>query len=181
MCKNSVPISLGTKSKRLQACQAFRLVQTSFSSVPNYCRSVCPKQTIWGEDWELFKKISSILCLWFEIQGSIFNARTYKFDTNVVFNVVFDISSRFWDIHGFVIIQCSFERDPIWIDNMRNHGAVGVFSECRRCSCSSLLLIKRSLMEIRCFVIVINHQFTTDAHSLWHKIITWKTVARGLH
>ena len=39
-------------------------------SVPNYCQSVSPKQTTLEEDREFFKDFSSILCLWFEIQGS---------------------------------------------------------------------------------------------------------------
>ena len=56
---------------------------TPYSSVPNYCQSVSPKQTTLEEDWELFKKFSSILCLWFEIQGS----RTDNF---------FD---EFWTLH----------------------------------------------------------------------------------
>ena len=38
-------------------------------SVPNYCQSVSPKPTTLDEDWELFLNFSSILCLWFEIQG----------------------------------------------------------------------------------------------------------------
>ena len=53
------------------------------TSVPNYCQSVSPKQTTLEEDPELFKKFSSILCLWFEIQGS----RTDNF---------FD---EFWTLH----------------------------------------------------------------------------------
>ena len=40
------------------------------TSVPNYCQSVSPKQTTLEEDRELFQNFSSILCLWFEIQGS---------------------------------------------------------------------------------------------------------------
>ena len=39
-------------------------------SVPNYCQSVSPKQTTLEEDWEHFLDFSSILCLWFKIQGS---------------------------------------------------------------------------------------------------------------
>ena len=39
-------------------------------SVSNYWQSVSPKQTTLEEDRELFKNFSSILCLWFEIQGS---------------------------------------------------------------------------------------------------------------
>ena len=42
----------------------------SYTSVPNYCQSVSPKQTTLEEDWELFLNFSSILCLWFKIQGS---------------------------------------------------------------------------------------------------------------
>ena len=42
----------------------------NYTSVPNYCQSVSPKQTILEEDWELFSNFTSILCLWFEIQGS---------------------------------------------------------------------------------------------------------------
>ena len=38
-------------------------------SVPNYCQSVCPKQATLEEDWELSLIFSSILCLWFDIQG----------------------------------------------------------------------------------------------------------------
>ena len=41
-----------------------------YLSVPNYCQSVSPMQTTLEEDRELFKNFSSILCLWFEIQGS---------------------------------------------------------------------------------------------------------------
>ena len=47
----------------------FAWVVKHTDSVPNYCQSVSPKQTTLEEDRELFKNFSSILCLWFDIQG----------------------------------------------------------------------------------------------------------------
>ena len=44
------------------------IIHRETCSVPNYCQSVCPKQTTFEEDRELFLKFSSILCLWFVIQ-----------------------------------------------------------------------------------------------------------------
>ena len=44
-------------------------LKASHGSVPNYCQSACPKQATLEEDQELFLRFSSILCLWFEIQG----------------------------------------------------------------------------------------------------------------
>ena len=40
----------------------------------------------------------------FCLPEAIFNARAFKFDTNVVVCVTSDINSRFYYIHGFVII-----------------------------------------------------------------------------
>ena len=59
-----------------------------YFSVPNYCQSICPKQTTLEEDRELFWKFSSILCLWFEIQGRrtdnffdwVLNTDTFSFN-----------------------------------------------------------------------------------------------------
>ena len=53
------------------------LVQWSIMShgVGNSHRSVSPKPTTLEEDWKLFVDFSSILCLWFEVQGM----RTYNF------------------------------------------------------------------------------------------------------
>ena len=73
-----------------------------------------------------------------------FNARTFKFDTNVVVSVSFDISSRFCQIHGFVIrpphgaVLTWNKRDPICIDSIGNHEASVVFPERMRYSCSRL-------------------------------------------
>ena len=70
------------------------------SSVPNYCQSVSPKQTTLEEDRELFKNFSSILCLWFAIQGS----RTDNF-FGWVLNTVLSITQilRFWNKRPFLL------------------------------------------------------------------------------
>ena len=36
-------------------------------------------------------------------------------------------------------VTCEVSWDPIWINSMGDHGAAGVFSECRRSSCSSCI------------------------------------------
>ena len=58
------------KSKWVQAMTWHQTSNKPLLSVPNYYQSVSPKQTNLEEDLELFLNFSSILCLWFEIQGS---------------------------------------------------------------------------------------------------------------
>ena len=67
----------------------------------------------------------------FCISEAIFKVRAFKFDTNVVDSITFDISSIFL-LHSWICNYTSHnvvlfwnERDLIWIDNMINHGAVG--------------------------------------------------------
>ena len=70
----------------------------------------------------------------FFIPETIFNARAFEFDTNIVANTTFDVSSRFCYIHRFVnlpphnIVLAWNEMDLIFLDNMVNHPAAGVFS-----------------------------------------------------
>ena len=76
--------------------------KNSHISVPNYCQSVCPKQTTLEEDRELFGRFSSILCLWFEIQGR----RTDNF---------FD-----WVLNTFTLTYCKIIKDQLCTINKIN-------------------------------------------------------------
>ena len=72
----------------------------------------------------------TLLVIWtlFCILYAIFDNRTFKFDTNVVVRVAFDISSGFvifmvlylYPLHN-VILSWN-EMDSIWIDNSSKHG-----------------------------------------------------------
>ena len=78
------------------------------SGVPNYCQSVCLKQTTLEEDRELFLRFSSILCLWFEIQGR----RTDNFFYWVLSTVF--IMFFLW-LTSSNLYMCSSAHASIWI------------------------------------------------------------------
>ena len=81
---------------------------------------------------ELNMHTMTLLVIWtlFCILYAIFNTRTFKFDTNVVVSVAFDMSSGFvifmvlylYPLHN-VILSWN-EMDSIWIDNPSKHRTV---------------------------------------------------------
>ena len=84
-----------------------------FSSVPNYCQSVSPKQTTLEEDRELFKNFSSILCLWFEIQAG--GLTTFLVEFWTLYLVYFGSANTF---------RCTTVVLMLFIKNNKNYLAV---------------------------------------------------------
>ena len=82
-------------------------------SVGNSHKSASPKPTTLEEDWKLFVDFSSILCLWFEIQG----VGTYNFfdwDSNT------DESAKWVSISSVMVCHLPSHCDWISADNIVN-------------------------------------------------------------